>query len=71
MVATPIELTGDWGFMLSTDGWWELLSEQEVSAHHSGDAQQWMGELQALVLARQEAGCDNSTAIAVSSFCRN
>lgn len=60
-------LTGDDAFLLSSDGFWEVVTEAEMEADwaKSLSAEQWLQRLERRLLERRLADQDNYSAIAV------
>lgn len=53
--------------LLSTDGFWEKLSEKELAGRlQDGDSHQMMDELKLLALERADEGSDNMTALLIT-----
>ncbi len=63
----PVELNSGDAFLLCSDGFWEYLTEPEmVSVLKRADkSEQWLAEMENMLLDRAETGHDNYSALAV------
>ncbi|MCI0733842.1 MAG: hypothetical protein L0Y38_08480, partial [Methylococcaceae bacterium] len=52
-------------FLLSSDGFWEVVLDQEMLDSWGGDVRDWLRKMEALITERAEAGHDNYTACAI------
>lgn len=66
-VGKPIRLTGAYQFLLCTDGYWELIEEDDMlrTLKESATPQQWLSQMNRIILENGRGQeMDNYTAIA-------
>ena len=67
-LAEEIERNGKQAFLLCSDGFWELVTEKEMTAllKRSRTVEQWLDAMEALVIKNGEGtNMDNYSAVAV------
>lgn len=59
--------TGEYAFLLCTDGFWEYITEDEMEStlKNSVSPEQWLGAMRNIIQGRFQANNDNNTAITV------
>lgn len=65
-VGKPIRLTGAYQFLLCTDGYWELIEEDDMlrTLKESATPQQWLSQMNRIILENGRGQeMDNYTAI--------
>jgi serine/threonine protein phosphatase PrpC len=61
----PVNIEPNDRFLVSSDGFWETVLEQEMLDLWGGDVDGWLRNMEALIVRRAEAEHDNYTACAI------
>jgi PPM family protein phosphatase len=65
VIKKPVKLAENDLFLLCSDGFWEYVLEEEMLSLWSGDLQNWLQSMEALIIERAEEDHDNYTACVI------